>query len=73
MAELPPKRKLKKRLKLSELKENKYYVCCLTQKPVFIKSIKIISVMDNDAIEGIYYDLGMYRIAAYYDYMLKEL
>jgi hypothetical protein len=61
-----------KKLKLSEIKENEYYICCLTNKPVFIKSNKIVSVMGNDAIEGIYYDLGRYRIAEYYDYMLRE-
>ena len=62
-----------KRLKLSELKENEYYICCLTGKPVFIKSNKIVTVMGNEAVDGIYYDLGRYRIAEYFDYMLKQI
>jgi hypothetical protein len=68
-----PNNIIKKRLKLSELKENEYYLCCLTQRPVFIKSTKIVSVLGGEAVEGIYYDLGRYRIAEYFDYMLKEV
>lgn len=71
--ELKPRPKLKKRLKLSELEDNKYYICCLSGNSVFIKSNKIISVMGDDAVEGFYYAKGKYRIAEYFDYMLKEV
>jgi len=70
---LPPPRKEIKYLKVSELENNKYYTCVLSRNKVFIKSNKIVSVMSGEAVEGIYYDLGRYRIAEYFDYMLKEI
>lgn len=66
---IPPKQQ-KKHLKLSELKSNTYYTCGLTGKRVFVKDNRPVSVMNKEAVEGIYYDLGRYRIAEYFDYML---
>lgn len=66
----PPIKEPKQYLKLSEIKSQTTYRCRLTNKLVFINDSKIISVMDKDAVEGVYYDLGRYRIAEYFDYML---
>ena len=67
MYQIPPK---KEYLKVDELKTGRTYTCRLSGKVVFIRSVTIINIMGQEAIEGIYYDLGRYRIAEYFDYML---
>ena len=67
---LPPKQDHIEYLKLEEIESGRYYNCGLTGIKVFVRSVNRKKIMDQEAIEGIYYDSGRYRIGDYFDYML---